>query len=215
MIRNPSRIFSDVEFANMSLEIGPDLSPTFSFDRETSSGEKLITFKDNLNARTDFDQLSKLLETLLDEEEKKCMGDLKQYLVKNEEAWILDQKLLNFVGALLENRSLDTMIRVKVSHDVHTLTDVSYLVFKVLRLLAAGALRHDFWSFLQLDRKDRQLMKFPNHFDNLSVEEQKAVAMFLCNCFSSCKVELSRQKFPRVNSFSRVRIGFFMVLLGS
>ena len=68
----------------MSLEIGPDLSPTFSFDRETSSGEKLITFKDNLNPRTDFDQLSKLLATLLDEEEKKCMADLKQYLVKNE-----------------------------------------------------------------------------------------------------------------------------------
>ena len=89
------------------------------------------------------------------------------------------------------------------------------MVFKVLRLLAAGALRHDFWSFLQLDRKDRQLMKFPNHFDNISVEEQKAVAMFLCNCFSSCKVELSRQKFPRVDSFSRAQIGFFMVLLGS
>ena len=68
----------------MSLEIGPDLSPTFSFDRETSSGEKLITFKENLNPRTDFDQLSKLLATLLDEEEKKCMADLKQYLVKNE-----------------------------------------------------------------------------------------------------------------------------------
>ena len=59
----------------MSLEIGPDLSPTFSFDRETSSGEKLITFKDNLNARTDFDQLSKLLETLLDEEEKKLLQE--------------------------------------------------------------------------------------------------------------------------------------------
>jgi len=154
----------------MSLEIGPDLSPTFSFDRETSSGEKLITFKENLNPRTDFDQLSKLLSTFLDEEEKKCMADLKQYLVKNEEAWILDQKTLNFVGALLENRSLDQMVRVKV-----------------LRLLAAGALRHDFWSFLQLDRKERQLMKFPNDFDNLSVEEQKAVAMFLCNSFSSCK----------------------------
>ena len=68
----------------MSLEIGPDLSPTFSFDRETSSGEKLITFKENLNPRTDFDQLSKLLSTFLDEEEKKCMADLKQYLVKNE-----------------------------------------------------------------------------------------------------------------------------------
>ena len=67
----------------------------------------------------------------------------------------------------------------------------TFCPLKVLRLLAAGALRHDFWSFLQLDRKERQLMKFPNDFDNLSVDEQKAVAMFLCNSFSSCKVASS------------------------
>ena len=84
----------------MSLEIGPDLSPTFSFDRETSSGEKLITFKDNLNPRTDFDQLSKLLATLLDEEEKKCMADLKQYLVKNE---------VSFQLALFQHLSLSLL----------------------------------------------------------------------------------------------------------
>ena len=43
------------------------------------------------------------------------MSDLKQYLVKKEEAWILDQKLLNFIGGLLEHRSLEPMIRVKVT----------------------------------------------------------------------------------------------------
>lgn len=53
--------------------------------------------------------------------------------------------------------------------------------------MAAGALRVDFWSFLQMDRKDRHLMKYPNDFDNLTVEEQKAVALFLCNNFSSSK----------------------------
>ena len=30
-------------------------------------------------------------------------------------------------------------------------------------------------------------MKFSNIFDNLSVEEQKGVALFLCNAFSSVK----------------------------
>ena len=81
---------------------------------------------------------------------------------------------------------------------IHTTSEIFNVLLKlcfhgllqVLRLLAAGALRHDFWSFLQLDRKERQLMKFPNDFDNLSVEEQKAVAMFLCNSFSSCKVKV-------------------------
>ena len=125
----------------MSLEIGPDLSPTFSFDRETSSGEKLITFKDNLNPRTDFDQLSKLLATLLDEEEKKCMADLKEYLVKKEEAWILDQKLLNFVGALLENRSLDTMVRVKVRE--RTIVFATSEIFNVLLKLCSWIIAGD------------------------------------------------------------------------
>ena len=53
--------------------------------------------------------------------------------------------------------------------------------------MAAGALRVDFWSFLQMDRKDRHLMKYPNDFEDLTVEEQKAVALFLCNNFSSGK----------------------------
>ena len=57
-----------------------------------------------------------------------------------------------------------------------------------MRLLAVGSLRDDFWSFLQMDRKERHLMKYPNDFDNLTVEEQKAVALFLCNNFSSTKV---------------------------
>ena len=59
---------------------------------------------------------------------------------------------------------------------------------KLMRLLAAAALRDDFWSFLQMDRRDRHLMKYPNDFDELTVEEQKAVALFLCNNFSSSKV---------------------------
>ena len=83
------------------------------------------------------------------------------------------------------------------------------MLLKVLRLLAAGALRQDFWSFLQLDRKERQLMKFPNDFDNLSVEEQKAVAMFLCNSFSSCKVALSPEW-----SRNHQEISFFRPLTG-
>ena len=60
-----------------------------------------------------------------------------------------------------------------------------------MRLLAVGALRQDFWSFLQMDRRDRHLMKYPNDFENLTVEEQKAVTLFLCNNFSSSKVSIT------------------------
>jgi len=161
----------DAQFAKMSLEISNSpLAQLPSYNRQTSQGDQLITFKDTLNPKTDFDQLSRLLEGSLDEKEKQCLTDLKEYLVKKEDAWILDQKLLNFIGGLLEHRSLNADIRVKL-----------------LRLLAAGALRVDFWSFLQMDRKERHLMKYPNDFEDLSVEEQKAVALFLCNNFSSGK----------------------------
>ena len=100
------------------------------------------------------------------------MPIVREYVIKGEDSWILDTKLVNFIGALLEHRSLNPDIRAKL-----------------VRLLAAGALREDFWSFLQMDRKDRHLMKFPQDFENLTVEEQKAVTLFLCNNFSSPKVQ--------------------------
>jgi len=155
----------------MSLSISTPTGVSLpSFNRQISQGDQLITFKDTLNPKTDFDQLSRLLDGSLDDKEKQCLTDLKEYLVKKEDAWILDQKLLNFIGGLLEHRSLNSEIRVKL-----------------LRLMAAGALRVDFWSFLQMDRKERHLMKYPNDFEDLTVEEQKAVALFLCNNFSSGK----------------------------
>jgi len=143
---------------------------TATYSRQQSLGDQVITFPDTVNSRTDFDQLQRLLEASLDTQDKQCLSDLREYVIKREDSWILDVKLLNFIGALLEHRSLNADIRAKL-----------------MRLLAAGALREDFWSFLQMDRKDRHLMKYPNDFENLTVEEQKAVALFFCNNFSSSK----------------------------
>ena len=64
----------------------------------------MIIFSDTINPRTDFDQLQKLLETSLDKKDKQCLADLKEYIIKKEDSWILDVKLLNFIGALLEHR---------------------------------------------------------------------------------------------------------------
>ena len=69
------------------------------------------------------------------------MADLKEYLVKKEEAWILDQKLLNFVGALLENRSLDTMVRVKVRE--RTIVFATSEIFNVLLKLCSWIIAGD------------------------------------------------------------------------
>jgi len=161
----------EVQFRKMNLEVeDPVEKQSKPLSRQVSRGDKLITFDDTLNPRSDFDQLERYLADTLNEKEKTCLKDLKQYLVKKEEAWLLDYQLLNFIGGLLDHRSLNPDIRVKV-----------------LRLLAAGALRDDFWSFLQMDRKDHHLMVYCNDFEDLTVEEQKAVAIFVCNNFSTSK----------------------------
>ena len=66
--------------------------------------DKFITFKDALNPKSDYDQLCRLLKGSLDDKENMCLSDLKGYLIKKEDAWVLDQKLLDFIGGLLEHR---------------------------------------------------------------------------------------------------------------
>ena len=74
------------------------------FSRQESLGDQLIVFPDTINPRSDFDQLQKLLETSLDKQDKQCLADLKEYIIKKEDSWILDFKMINFIGALLEHR---------------------------------------------------------------------------------------------------------------
>ena len=70
----------------------------------SQQGDKLLTFQNTINTRTDFEQLQRLLSTNLDEKEKQCLSDLREYVIKKEDSWILDVALLNFIGALLEHR---------------------------------------------------------------------------------------------------------------
>ena len=77
---------------------------TATYSRQQSLGDQVITFPDTVNSRTDFDQLQRLLEASLDTQDKQCLADLREYVIKREDSWILDVKLLNFIGALLEHR---------------------------------------------------------------------------------------------------------------
>ena len=77
---------------------------TATYSRQQSLGDQVITFPDTVNSRTDFDQLQRLLEASLDTQDKQCLSDLREYVIKREDSWILDVKLLNFIGALLEHR---------------------------------------------------------------------------------------------------------------
>ena len=70
----------------------------------SQQGDQLLTFQNTINSRTDFDHLHRLLSSNLDEKEKQCLSDLKEYIIKKEDSWILDVAMLNFIGALLEHR---------------------------------------------------------------------------------------------------------------
>ena len=102
-------LFSELQSLKMDTSSSPSSnkrenlqSPTYQ--RQSSYGDQLLVFRDAANPRIDFDQLSRLLGGSLDAKEQACLADLKEYLVMKEDAWILDVKLLNFVGALLEHR---------------------------------------------------------------------------------------------------------------
>ena len=101
---NTVESLADDQLVSKSPEKMSDQSLNTSFSRQISLGDQLITYTDIINPRSDFDQLQRLLETSLDKQDKQCLSDLKEYIIKKEDSWILDVKLLNFVGALLEHR---------------------------------------------------------------------------------------------------------------
>lgn len=57
-----------------------------------------IVFKDLLDVKTEYETLSKLLEGKLNEEERVCMSELRQYVIENDGSWALGDNFLNFVG---------------------------------------------------------------------------------------------------------------------
>ena len=56
---------------------GVNVNRTTKVKMETSlldTGDQLLTFSDLINARSDYDQLQRLLENSLDEQDKQCLG---------------------------------------------------------------------------------------------------------------------------------------------
>ena len=75
-------------------------------------------------SRTDFEQLQRLLEASLDTQDKQCLADLREYVIKREDSWILDVKLLNFIGALLEHRSANLLCCILLCLKCHIVLDI-------------------------------------------------------------------------------------------
>jgi hypothetical protein len=79
---------------------GPVPLPSRALDRTPSTVvravEPLLTYKEALNPRSDFDQLERLLGDQLNAGEAASLKDFKLYIVKGEASWVLDQEATKF-----------------------------------------------------------------------------------------------------------------------
>lgn len=127
-----------------------------------------IVFKD-IDGAAEFEKLSKALERVeLTGEERQCVDELQQYLVHGEGSWVLGDDFLAFIGRLLNDGSLGVEVRVCT-----------------LRCLASAALRDDISLVLHQDRRHHALLSYANRIDLLDIEEQRPLALFMCNLFEN------------------------------
>ncbi|XP_069683479.1 uncharacterized protein [Periplaneta americana] len=130
--------------------------------------EPPIVYKDAVDVRVDFDALVGLVDGILGPEEQQSLEELHQYMLEDEGSWALGDGFLNFVGRLLHDKSLKPEIRVRI-----------------LNVLAAAALKDDVILLLHQDRREHVLMNYAHDVDRLSIEEQEALALFICNMFEN------------------------------
>lgn len=130
--------------------------------------EPPIVYKDTIDVQVDFDALVGLVDGILGPEEQQSLEELHQYMLEDEGSWALGDGFLNFVGRLLHDKSLKPEIRVRI-----------------LNVLAAAALKDDVILLLHQDRREHVLMNYAHDVDRLSIEEQEALALFICNMFEN------------------------------
>jgi len=130
--------------------------------------EPPIVYKNAVDVQVDFDALVGFVDGILGPEEQQSLEELHQYMLEDEGSWALGDGFLNFVGRLLHDKSLKPEIRVRI-----------------LNVLAAAALKDDVILLLHQDRREHVLMNYAHDVDRLSVEEQEALALFICNMFEN------------------------------
>ncbi len=130
---------------------------------------KIVIFE-TVDSRTEMKLLIDLTSKNGGEGSEKSLAglkDLQKYIVtKEESSWLLDDRLHQVVDDILK-------------------TGIEEAKTRLVRLLAVCSLKDDFINFLNLDKiKNRSIMNYANGFDDLSLNEQKATGMFLCNLFA-------------------------------
>nr|XP_050844502.1 uncharacterized protein LOC127061535 isoform X2 [Vespula vulgaris]XP_050844503.1 uncharacterized protein LOC127061535 isoform X2 [Vespula vulgaris] len=127
-----------------------------------------IVFKDTVDVKAEYEGLVNCLEGKLNDEERTCLSELRQYVLENEGSWALGDYFLNFVGRVLYDKSLATETRVKL-----------------LDVLSVAALKDDVILLLHQDRREHILMNYAFDIDRHPPEEQLPLAEFLANMFEN------------------------------
>ncbi|XP_029175995.1 uncharacterized protein LOC114944298 isoform X2 [Nylanderia fulva] len=127
-----------------------------------------IVFKDLVNLQAEYEGLVSAMEGKLNDEERTCMDELRQYVLENEGSWALGDNFLNFVGRILYDKSLDSNARVKL-----------------LNVLSVAALKDDVILLLHQDRREHIIMNYAYDIDRHPQEEQLPLAQFLANMFEN------------------------------
>ncbi|XP_045497438.1 uncharacterized protein LOC123695586 isoform X1 [Colias croceus] len=137
-------------------------------EQKKRSRDPPVVYRD-IDGAQEFEAFAKNLEGVeLSPEEKQSLDELQQYLVQGEGSWVLGDDFLSFIGRILSDPSISSSARISV-----------------LRCLAASALRDDVSLVLHQDRRQHALLGYAHGIDALPLEEQHALALFMCNLFEN------------------------------
>ncbi|XP_044732436.1 uncharacterized protein LOC123295236 isoform X2 [Chrysoperla carnea] len=183
------------ERPEISSEIVRELEEEELREREErkKNREPPIIFKDAVNIQVEFDALVGLVDGKLNEEEQHSLEELHQYMLEDEGSWALGENFLGFIGRLLHDKSLPVEVRVRT-----------------LNVLALAALKDDVILLLHQDRREHIIMNYAYDIDRSPVEEQEALALFICNLFENLSssewlLYISEWTFCN-NSISNIRV---------
>lgn len=123
---------------------------------------------ESFQPKYELDELVKLVDGNLSEDEQLALEELHQYLLLGDGCWALSDVFLLFVGRILNDANVSTEARVHL-----------------LRALAFGALKDDIILLLHQDRKDHVLMNYLFEIEKIKPEEQQAIALFVSFFFLS------------------------------
>ncbi|XP_065219797.1 uncharacterized protein LOC135845243 isoform X2 [Planococcus citri] len=130
--------------------------------------EPPIVFPNVVNLQEEFDKVIDLVDGNITAEEMQFFEELHQYLLEDEGSWAIGDGFLSFVGKLLSDQKFPSELRLRL-----------------LNVLAVAALKEDIILVLHQDRREHVFMNYAHNFDRLPIDEQKALALFVCNLFES------------------------------